>query len=418
MNRKAVQAALRRATPAAPCLRIARQTTAPFSSTASRPDDVSDRQSRSQAAARKLAELGNKPKPSSPSGPSSNNNNSNGGQQQQQNQQQRARAPIRRAQGAASAPRGGIIDARSLRAAPIKPASAGTGGAGGGAGALATPKILNLRSIRGSLGRGSLRFAGPGGTAGPTGRPARFGLGLGGAGRVGGGRFGGAGRAGAGAGRGGGAGGARGRRSGRPRRRGDGEGGSSGRQDGDANWKKLTPEEQEVVDRLEQGEVVRFDPKLTLADLSGYGPPVATDAALGRVETAIRAMRVMTGGMAFNADSGVTADVTAIMKRYEKKLPIFVHSQGEREWIERAKPKHQLVGPSAETKKAIIDTAILGKYEPSPLPALGDVKATMANYHQRTFTYRASDSERFISKVLSLMPAQAGGKPAAQAKTA
>ncbi|GAB1310839.1 hypothetical protein MFIFM68171_01049 [Madurella fahalii] len=404
MNRQAMQAALGRAAPLSQCLRATKQSTAYFSTTTPRPENRPNGRERSEAAALKIAQLGykNRQQPSSerdgsekksPPGPFGN---------EKPQQQQQQRPIIRRIQAAASpAGRAVGVDARSLRATPIKPAGAGPGGAG-----IAAPKVLNLRSIRGTLGPGPPRLAGARGGAGP----AKLGFGLG-AGRLGGGIFGGAG----GAARGGAA------RRGRPRKP---RPGAQGEQDGqrqkdlEGNWKKLTPEEQEIVDRLEKGEEVRFDPKLTLAELSGYGAAVATDAALGQVETAIRAMRVMTGGMAFNAHSGVTADITAVMKRYEKKQPIFLHSTGEKEWIERAKPKHQLVGPSAETKKAIIDSTILGKYEATGFAAIGNVKATMANYHGRTFTYRASDSEKFMNKVLSLMPAQAAGQPAAQAKRA
>ncbi|KAK4157831.1 hypothetical protein C8A00DRAFT_11368 [Chaetomidium leptoderma] len=176
-----------------------------------------------------------------------------------------------------------------------------------------------------------------------------------------------------------------------------------------------SPEEKAVMDRLDQGEMVPFDPKLTLDSLSGYGAALATDAPIGQVESALRAMRLMTGGMAFNAESGVTADVKAIIERYKQKKPVFVHSKEEKAWIESSQPRLRLVGPNAETKKAIVDTAILGQYKGTTFAEAGDVKATMANYHARTFTYMASDSQKFMDKVISLLPAQGGGKPAAQA---
>ncbi|KAK4132303.1 hypothetical protein BT67DRAFT_443881 [Trichocladium antarcticum] len=166
----------------------------------------------------------------------------------------------------------------------------------------------------------------------------------------------------------------------------------------------FTPEEQALVDRLEKGVVVPFDPKMTHESLSGYGAAIATDVPLGQVETAIRTMRLMTGGIGFNAESDATADVTAIMKRYDEKKPIFVHSAEEKAWIERAKPKYQVSEPSAEIKKAIVDTAILGKYETTTYAQLADTSATMANYHGRTYTYKASDSQRFMDKVESLLP--------------
>jgi hypothetical protein len=176
------------------------------------------------------------------------------------------------------------------------------------------------------------------------------------------------------------------------------------------------PEEQAVIDRLEKGEVVPFDPQLTMDSLTGYGAAVATDASIGQVETVLRTMRLMTGGMAFNSESGVTADVKEVMRRYRAKKPIFVHSKEEKAWIESAQPRLKLVGPDAGTKKAIIEPAILGKYEAAGFAEAGDIAGTMANYHSRTFTYMAADSQKFMDKVLSLLPAQQGGKPASQAK--
>jgi hypothetical protein len=127
-------------------------------------------------------------------------------------------------------------------------------------------------------------------------------------------------------------------------------------------------------------------------------------------------MRLMTGGMAFNAESGVTADVKAVMKRYKDKKPIFVHSKEEKAWIESAQPKLRIAEPDAATKKAIIDTAILGKYQPTQFAELGNVQAMMANYHNRSFTYMSADSQKFMDKVLSLLPAQGGGNAGAQAR--
>ncbi|AEO53891.1 hypothetical protein MYCTH_2031061, partial [Thermothelomyces thermophilus ATCC 42464] len=174
------------------------------------------------------------------------------------------------------------------------------------------------------------------------------------------------------------------------------------------------PEEQAVLDRLDKGEVVPHTPKLTAETLTGYGAAVATDAPIGPAETVLRNMRLMTGGMAFNSDSGVTTDLKEVMKRYFYKKPIFVHSKGEREWIESAYPKLRLVGPNEKIKKAILEPAVLGKYEEPKFADITDVKGTMANYHSRTSTYMEADSQKFIDKVLSLLPPQQGGKPAAQ----
>ncbi|KAL2154444.1 hypothetical protein VTH82DRAFT_3120 [Thermothelomyces myriococcoides] len=281
-----------------------------------------------------------------------------------------------------SSPKPGGIDARSLRVFPVATAAPGSGQSG--------PRVLNLRSLRGGL-RGRVAF-GRGG-AGVAGR-SRIGLGAG-RGAIGGGA----------------GGGGKARRKDSDKERGRGEGGK-------LVWK---PEEQAVLDRLDKGEVVPHKPELTGESLTGYGAAVATDAPIGPAETILRNMRLMTGGMAFNSDSGVTTDLKEVMKRYFYKKPIFVHSKGEREWIESAYPKLRLVGPNDKIKKALLEPAVLGKYEEPKFADLSDVKGIMANYHSRTATYTAAHSQQFIDKVLSLLPPQQGGtapsKPTAQPQT-
>ncbi|AEO66129.1 uncharacterized protein THITE_2113990 [Thermothielavioides terrestris NRRL 8126] len=341
------------------------------------------------------------------------------------------------------AARRGGIDARSLRVSPLAGTASTTPTSSSSSSSSASssaPRILNVRSLRGglrggfrggrsaSLRRGAgpgLGESGPGGDAplgGPEfGRPrlggGRAGFGFGGVSRMGG-RKGGGGflsRAG-----GGGGGGRRSPRTSRRRARGGGgkENTERAGTGDEARGQKLvwSPEEQAVLDRLDKGEVVPYEPKLTLDSLSGYGAAIATDAALGQVESAIRTMRLMTGGMAFNSDSGVTTDLDVVNKRARQGLPIFLHSKGEKDWIERGRRGMRVVEADPATKKAIIDAAVRGKYEAPGFAEISDVKATMANYHSRTFTYSAADSKKFIDKVLSLLPAQAGSKPGAQAK--
>ncbi|SPQ18611.1 f79d67be-3683-49c0-9c75-bdbfee244369 [Thermothielavioides terrestris] len=285
------------------------------------------------------------------------------------------------------AARRGGIDARSLRVSPLAGTASTTPTSSSSSSSSASssaPRILNVRSLRGGL-RGGFR----GGRSASLRRGAGPGLGESGPGGdapLGGPEF------------------------GRPRLGGGRAGFGFG---GKLVW---SPEEQAVLDRLDKGEVVPYEPKLTLDSLSGYGAAIATDAALGQVESAIRTMRLMTGGMAFNSDSGVTTDLDVVNKRARQGLPIFLHSKGEKDWIERGRRGMRVVEADPATKKAIIDAAVRGKYEAPGFAEISDVKATMANYHSRTFTYSAADSKKFIDKVLSLLPAQAGSKPGAQAK--
>jgi len=63
--------------------------------------------------------------------------------------------------------------------------------------------------------------------------------------------------------------------------------------------------------------------------------------------------------------------------------------------------------PSVVTTDAIIDLTIRGKYEDTTsFVDLSDIKATVANYHSQTFSYRPSDSKAFIDKLEALLPAE------------
>ncbi|KAK3996424.1 hypothetical protein QBC44DRAFT_317848 [Cladorrhinum sp. PSN332] len=179
-------------------------------------------------------------------------------------------------------------------------------------------------------------------------------------------------------------------------------------------------EEQAVFDRIEQGEIVPFLPKLAPDNLSGYGPGIATDAPIGKVETVLRAMRMISGGQSFNSDSGVTVDAKAMRRRYHhEKKPIFFNSVAEKEWAERAEPNWKVRAPSEATRKAILDLAVLGLYpESKPVTDLKDISSVIANYHNRTWLYRTEDSKKFMDKVLGTLPEDLKPKSAPAKKTA
>ncbi|KAK4227482.1 hypothetical protein QBC38DRAFT_477534 [Podospora fimiseda] len=274
-------------------------------------------------------------------------------------------------------PGGGLSD--SIGPKTVRPPVAGPFGAPRG---LSAPRVLSVRSLRGSM-RGGLR-GGPAGFGGPRlgmlGRRSPLGRG--------------GGRGGRGMGRGGRGGGDRPAKKRKPV---FAEGG------GKLTW---STEEQAVLDRIEQGEVVPFLPKLTPENLTGYGPAVATDVPLGKVETVLRTMRMISGGQAFNSDSAVTVDAKAMRRRYHhEKKPVFFNSTAEKEWAERAEPNWKVRKPSEQTKKAILDLAVLGLYpEAKPMADLKDITNVVANYHGRTWSYRTEDSKKFMDKVLETLP--------------
>jgi hypothetical protein len=184
-------------------------------------------------------------------------------------------------------------------------------------------------------------------------------------------------------------------------------------------------EEQEWVNHVEQGVVTPYNPSLTLESLVGYGPAIATDSNLGKVESAMRSMRILGGAMAFNSD-GLRLEPTEYVKRYYQEKPVFFHSKQEKDWVEAAKPGVKFSPLSEATKTAIIDAAILGKYEaPQSIP-VGNTLEAIKSYQIRNATVTAEDGDKFNQKMQSLLPASmlpkeasksaGGSKKAAKAK--
>jgi hypothetical protein len=142
-----------------------------------------------------------------------------------------------------------------------------------------------------------------------------------------------------------------------------------------------------------------------MKDLSGYGAPVATDTALGQVETALRTMRIMGGGVAFNSDAGVTVDARAVRRRYLKeRKPVFFNSLEEKDWAESASRGLKVTMPRKATRKAIIDLTVRGQYEDTGFADVTDTMGTIANYHNSTFSYTGAHARAFVEKVQSLLP--------------
>ena len=191
----------------------------------------------------------------------------------------------------------------------------------------------------------------------------------------------------------------------------------------DDKFYKLTwsKEEQEYIDADEQGVVTKYTPSATLADYTGYGPAIATDSPLGKVESAMRSMRILGGGKPFSAD-GYYTDDKATLKRYrEEHKPVFFDDLKEKEWLVQMtghglEKKGGIEGPDEKTKAAIIQTAIQGKY---PAPKYVDLKntiETLANYHTKQDTWMPTDGKAFDDKVRSLLPP--ARKPAPKATAA
>lgn len=170
-------------------------------------------------------------------------------------------------------------------------------------------------------------------------------------------------------------------------------------------WSK---DEQAYIDAQEQGVVTKYTPSATLADYSGYGPAIATDSPLGKVESAMRSMRILAGGKPFCAD-GYYNDDKATLKRYrEEKKPVFFDDVKEKEWLVKMTgfnlEKEGIQGPDEKTKTAIIQSAIQGKYTPPKFAALKSTVEVLAQYHAKQDTWMPTDGKVFDDKVRSLLP--------------
>lgn len=264
--------------------------------------------------------------------------------------------------------------------------------------------MINLRSLRGRLNSGprtpfgsvlgTPRTLSPGG-------PFR--------GRGGGGAGGFRGRGGDRGGRGRGG---RGGRGGRRKGRGDEDGKPGARDDENPAW---TAEEQTWFNNIEQGVVTEYTPAVTLESLSGFGPALATDASIGKVESVMRSMRILGGGKPFSPD-GYYNDPKDSARRYtHEKKPVFFDDLKEKDWMSDS-TKVGISPPLDNTKAAIIQAAVQGKYSGPAFAPLNNTMATLASYHARDATYTPTNGNDFDAKVRSLLPAAKGAAPKAAAK--
>ncbi|KAK4451562.1 hypothetical protein QBC34DRAFT_400103 [Podospora aff. communis PSN243] len=180
----------------------------------------------------------------------------------------------------------------------------------------------------------------------------------------------------------------------------------------------LTPEEQKVMNDVEQGVVTDYAPKLTAKEILGYGPAVASDTAMAKIESAMEAMRMLGGARAFNSDAGVTGDTRETVKRYfHEKKPVFFNTPEEKAWMESSRPGWKIHGPQDATKKAILDSVVLGKYEKPGFAEARDTIPMIVNYHSSSTSYKTSDSAKFIKKLQELLPVDTTATAAPKEKT-
>ncbi|KAI1378674.1 hypothetical protein F4677DRAFT_374645 [Hypoxylon crocopeplum] len=234
-------------------------------------------------------------------------------------------------------------------------------------------------------------------------------------GRGRGGNFGFAGRDGTARRRGGGAGGMsrddrpRRARSARGRRRGgDEDGGRRGRRreaNADVEAIDAHPQVKAYLEAREMGATVPFNPTLSLQSLLGHGPAVATAGTpFGHGEIVMRQTRILGRGRDVRPTNMQRPDDIRAVLRAGVLLP----PSREAKLQMRKAPNFRLVYGPAAVRTAVLEDALLGKYEGPKYADPNDTIGTLRNYVKRDATWNA-DAERSIeAKVGSLLGQQAG----------
>ena len=176
-------------------------------------------------------------------------------------------------------------------------------------------------------------------------------------------------------------------------------------------------EEQDAIERADE-VATPFTPSLTLESLAGHGPALATDCSLGKMETGMRNMRILGGGKPFDPSGPYSAPDDRVKRYYQEKKPIFFDDVEEKNWMRSIVGNVQLRPPRDNTKTAILQASIQGKYSAPEFVASNDTLGTTTNYHTREATYSARHAAEFDAKLRSLLPSGAAkGPPKPETKT-
>ncbi|KAI1459537.1 hypothetical protein F4805DRAFT_65858 [Annulohypoxylon moriforme] len=235
---------------------------------------------------------------------------------------------------------------------------------------------------------------------------------------------------------GGGRGGSRGRgrgrgRDDRPRR---GRGGMRAGEDGELRGRRRDqdgekeqvpaiddyPEVKEYLENREIGESATFNPTLSLDSLTGWGPALATSASpFAQSEAVLRQARVLGGGHAFHPSHLV--DQIVLRDAYTKGTGMFIPpSEDGQVWVKsifrdkeivdgRKVYKEKKIETPPEVKTAVLEDALLGKYDGPQYAETNDTLGVLASYARRDGTWNAAASRGLEEKVRSLL---AGSRPA------
>lgn len=154
-----------------------------------------------------------------------------------------------------------------------------------------------------------------------------------------------------------------------------------------------------------------FNPSLSLESLTGWGPGVATSGTpFGQGEIVMRQARILGGGQHFHPQFLMQPD--DMHKGYRDGTGIFIPPSKEaKQWTKQVLKDRPIVAPP-EVKTAILEDALLGKYDGPKYADPNDTTGTIQSYVKRDGTWNVQAERRIEEKVRSLLP---GGRPASKA---
>ncbi|KAI1424517.1 hypothetical protein F5Y12DRAFT_448094 [Xylaria sp. FL1777] len=202
-----------------------------------------------------------------------------------------------------------------------------------------------------------------------------------------------------------------------PNRRRAGAGGREGRGGRKRNQKekeedsgpaedKWPPEVLALRETREVGSVQPFDPSISLADLAGWGPAVATAGSrVAKDETVMRQARILGSGQPFHPLNLSSLDET--WRRYKAGSGVFFPNEETKKFSADAMGLEAFPPVPKETKDAVLQSALLGTYQGPQYADLKDTLGAVRNYVKREASWSSDAERRIEEKVRSLL---AGGR--------
>ncbi|KAI0810146.1 hypothetical protein GGR55DRAFT_126859 [Xylaria sp. FL0064] len=219
-------------------------------------------------------------------------------------------------------------------------------------------------------------------------------------------------RGGVGGGRGRGRGrrGGRGGRGRRQRDKGESDDNSGPQED---TW---APEVLAMREAREIGSAQQFDPSISIGDLAGWGPAVATAGSrVAKDDTVIRQARILGSGQPYHPHN--TFPLDEMWKRYTKGNGVFFPNEEMKKFSADAMGLEAFPPVPKETKDAVLQSALLGKYEGPQYADLGDTLGAVRNYVKRDASWNSDAERRIEEKVRSLLPGGNTGPAKAAGET-